>query len=275
MNTETTIAFSQKDRINWFARLQERGRNVRLLHELVAVTRPSREISDDFSNAAIDVIRKSMGMPADTDLPRLVDAIAAGSPELARTNGAIVRIGYDNFLAYARMHGSLLKLIDHIGLRPYITGLSLGNLRAVHGNPASSETESRPFATSKVHSDVWAAEPQEIMHLWLILYREENGAYMDLFAPSQRLFDENWLRPLDDYDAGSGLTEGEPLPISNAPGEVILFDGSCLHSTVFGGGGLRISFDVKILRHPASDTEGFASQYFPIDEFEAVLRGGN
>ena len=183
-----------------------------------------------------------------------------------RTDGSIIKIFYDNFLSYMKLHQTLLKILKVNNLSNNITGFSLINLRLVDKvlNP------DRPYATTKLHIDIFANEPLDIVHFWIPLSKNKIENEFELNQGPEKL-NSKWFKIYKKYDEFSfpNLSKAD---ISRSYKKGIIFDGICPHRTLVNNNlDYRISMDVKLRRIRCKDHENYASNYNDIEKFKKMI----
>ncbi len=90
--------------------------------------------------------------------------------------------------------------MEKSGLIGAITGMAWANLRLIHVDGGRSD---RPYATDKLHIDIWANEPDDIVHLWIPVLGDFENAGFELRQGPTSIDENEWLRVYDSYDAVS------------------------------------------------------------------------
>ncbi len=257
---------TQEERTQWYRELAAAASSIRLIHPLVGSVTFAAEDFRGLQHAVFHLLAEACTPRFEGDLEAFLAASDQHRLSIDTTPGSVIKISYKTYAGYTRLHHQIGQILKHLRILERITAMSLANLRVVAGEAKTPDTEKRAYATSKTHIDVWAGEPNDIVHLWIPLAGDVERTTMDLFAPPERLFTEGWLRPLDNYEAAEGLVTDPPLDLNLSIGRALLFDGSCPHRTRRMQGATRISMDVKLLRKPFDATTQFASSYLAVED---------
>ena len=107
---------------------------------------------------------------------------------------------------------------------------------------------SRPYSSSKIHSDIWTGEPPNHVGIRIPVLGDIERTTIEFFHPPVE-FEERWMRWLDDYDEAKDLASRSPqYPITLQHGAAYFIDGTVLHRTAKKGGGARVSLHVELRR---------------------------
>ena len=162
------------------------------------------------------------------------------------TPNGLVLPKHRTMCSYNRVLKDTSSIIEFLGLENTLESIHFPiNVRLRHGTPKES-TLSRPYASTKWHSDIWAGESAHnvMLHIPLFGNFRDNGV---LVASSQDGFFPNFVKHLDDYDEGKSLTENTtPRPMRMNVGEIYMLDSFLLHKSQIGDDGFRaiLSFPV-------------------------------
>jgi hypothetical protein len=149
------------------------------------------------------------------------------------------------------------------------------NIRIVSGN-ADAKGDSRPYASSKVHTDVWYGEPLRSILFNLPLLGNSSAVAMEFFEPDA--FPVELQKRLSDYTDGQPVSaNAERLPMRFDLGVLYVSDSLSLHQTVRRDAGIRLSLDWRAI--PRERVENEAGEvidprglYVPTERF---LEGGS
>jgi hypothetical protein len=166
----------------------------------------------------------------------------------------------ETYLGYNLLHRHLVPIIRTFGFEPHVRSIHLPvNVRIVHGVPAP-KIDSRPRASVKPHSDVWAGEPTNAIMIFLPVFGDLNRVGIDFFEPPEAF--ARYIRPLDNFDEGAHLLAGATqYDCRLRAGCAYFIDPYTLHRTVKQRDALRLSIDFRFLPHEwlASDV-AFATE---------------
>jgi hypothetical protein len=147
------------------------------------------------------------------------------------------------------------KIIGYLGIAGNIDSIHFPvNIRLRWGSP-DDYTLSRPYASTKWHSDIWAGESSEniMIHIPIFGDFKNNGISI---AESQDGFFPDFVRHLDDYDEGNVITENtNSRNMEMEIGKAYMLDSFLLHKTNYGNPSFRaiLSFPVVPRIKLASD----------------------
>jgi hypothetical protein len=124
---------------------------------------------------------------------------------------------------------------------------SLIRYRIVDG-AVDARRDQRPYATNKLHSDVWAGDPVDSVTLIIPVLGDPRNIGVEFFEMPRGL-EWSYMRPLADYDLGAGIEPLVPYEGLNFDvGSAYFFDSRLLHRTQRKAPGLRVSLDVRFRR---------------------------
>ncbi len=160
-----------------------------------------------------------------------------------------------NVLAYNILHRRVADLVARLGLAEHISAIQFPiNVRLGRGAP-NPAADSRPRASTKPHSDIWAGDPAGALVFMLPLLGDVQTVGVDFFEPQDLA--EEFLGPLDDYDEGADIFRASTrYDAGFRHGELIIFDPYLLHQTLRPGDGLRVSIDFRFLPARKLDSDG-------------------
>jgi hypothetical protein len=119
------------------------------------------------------------------------------------------------------------------------------NVRIVSGT-ADAKADSRPYASSKIHTDVWYGEPLCSILFNLPLLGNAGAVAMEFFEP--KAFPSEFQTSLKDYEDGRKIAESaERLPMQFDIGTLYVSDSLSLHQTVRRESGIRLSLDWRAI----------------------------
>lgn len=159
-----------------------------------------------------------------------------------------------SLLSYSLMMGCVTSLIKSLGLNGVGQLHYPINLRIVDGTPDPA-VDSRPRASTKLHSDIWAGEFPDHVMVFIPLDGDMHSNGVELYEPGEDFFPA-FVRPVADYAHGASLIDGATKydEVMEA-GSVYLLDSFLLHRTMKRKPGLRmvINFSARTERKVPSD----------------------
>ncbi len=159
----------------------------------------------------------------------------------------------NSFLLYNQIHRCVARILSYCRMDDQITAVHHPvNIRVVNGTP-NPMIDSRPRASSKWHTDVWAGELPQSIVVFLPVFgdMEENGVE---FAEPNDAFYPQYVCSLPDYDDGAGVV-GRPYDFRMRTGSIYFMDSYLLHRTQKKAAGLRLSVDFRLLPKKLLDSD--------------------
>lgn len=155
------------------------------------------------------------------------------------TPNGLVMSKKETACSYNSVLKSASKLVRYLGLDHTCEKIHFPvNIRIRWGNPSADQL-SRPYASTKWHSDIWAGESSENVMLHTPIFGDfvSNGIGI---AKNPDAFYPDFVKALEDYDEGSGLLDNlHEQDINMAIGNSYLLDSFLLHRTRHGESKLR------------------------------------
>ncbi|MDB5410641.1 MAG: hypothetical protein JWL84_5553 [Rhodospirillales bacterium] len=163
-----------------------------------------------------------------------------------RTPNGVLLPRHETFLSFNLIHQALAGIFTALDLLPHFSALQCPcNVRIVSGAPDPA-AEARPYASNKIHTDVWNAEPISAV-LFNIPVLGDTDA-VDLVFMEPREFPENLRRALDDYTLGERvIASARPYKMKFRMGAAYMSDALSLHQTIKRGPSLRLSLDFRAI----------------------------
>jgi hypothetical protein len=147
------------------------------------------------------------------------------------------------------------------------------NIRLVDGRP-NKALDSRPRGSTKLHSDIWAAEPSNSTAIFVPVLGDIKNTTVEFIEPLD--FPKDFHRPLDDFDSAQHLAEGGiHYPPLFTDCDLITVDALCLHRTIKNNGGFRLSIDFRALSKTYLDSDIYKTSprmenYIPPDRWYEI-----
>lgn len=174
-------------------------------------------------------------------LERYADEVAA-LPNI--TPNGLVLPKRQNFLAFNQVHQAVVQIFDQLGMERFVERIHAPiNVRLVSGRP-DAKIDSRPRASVKPHSDIWAGEPAAAIMLFISVLGDPLDAGVRFLEPAT--FPEALMQPLDDFNQGASiLDQCREYEARLAPDKIFLTDPFLIHQTMKSGKGQRLSIDFR------------------------------
>jgi hypothetical protein len=163
-----------------------------------------------------------------------------------RTPNGVLLPRRETFLAFNLVQQALVSALIDLGIAPRFSACQMPcNVRIASG-VRDAAAEQRPYASSKVHSDLWYGEPLAAILMNVPLLGDPASVGMDFFEVES--FPPSLMRILCDYEEGRALAEGaRRLPIEFAHGGLYVSDALALHQTIKRDQGIRLSLDFRCI----------------------------
>jgi hypothetical protein len=176
----------------------------------------------------------------------LIDALLkrrAAMPNIT-PNGLVVP-KREFVLEFNAFHKAVAAAFNDLGLEDLIEAIHIPiSLRVAEGRK-DEERDARPYATNKMHSDVWAGEPLDAVVVHLPLFGDAENIGVQ-FAEMQAEKEQEFMRVLKDYSEGSELWDHLKLyDCVMKLGNIYFADARLLHATLRRKPGLRVSIDFR------------------------------
>lgn len=188
-----------------------------------------------------------------------------------RTPNGLLLPRRETFLSFNMVQQALVAAMVDLNLPQFFEAFqSPCNIRIVSGQ-ADAALDNRPYASSKVHTDVWYGEPLRSILFNLPLLGNPRAVAMDFLEPKS--FPASLQKPLDDYEEGREVAAGaERLSMGFDLGVLYVSDSLSLHQTVRRGSGIRLSLDWRALPRErlaseANDEIRSRAVYMPTEAF--------
>lgn len=193
-----------------------------------------------------------------------------------RTPNGLLLPRRETFLSFNMVQQALAGMVEELQLCKFFESFqSPCNLRIISGT-ASPSSDNRPYASSKIHTDVWYGEPLRSILFNLPLLGNTAAAELVFFEPDT--FPTQYRIPLADYDEGRKVQErAKRLPMSFDLGALYLSDALSLHQTVCREPGIRLSLDWRGMPQEKlwNEPEGAILSRATYVETERFLKGGS
>ncbi len=145
----------------------------------------------------------------------------------------------------------------HCAISDWVQSLNMGGivdsifcpitLRIMSGK-GDPKMLSRPYATSKIHADVWAGDPGDGVNVIINLFGDSENTTVNFYNPPAD-FEAKCLKHYKDYDEGKEfVSTASPYPIKFNHGTVLFFDCIVPHQTIRKGGEARGTLQFNLRR---------------------------
>lgn len=211
---------------------------------------------------------------SDTILEDQTDLIGA-LPNV--TPNGIVLPKRETYLAYNHVHAEVVKIFEEAGLHHHVeTIFAPINVRLVNGKPAPA-VDSRPRASTKYHSDMWAGEPADAIMVFMPVLGDTENVGVHWIEPVD--FPKRFRGPLEDFNEGQAMSiNARDYYASFHNGDIMLTDPFLIHATQKKKDANRISIDFRFISKEKApedaDTPGARRDiYLTYEEWRDIGRG--
>lgn len=162
-----------------------------------------------------------------------------------RTPNGLLMPKADVTLEFTMLHKCFARIMSTLGIDGLTESWSLPiNVRIVQGQ-ASAETLNRPYAASKIHSDVWAGEPADTVVLNIPILGDIARTSLEWLELPQEL-GESHLKEFRDFSEAEPIArQSSRIEVVPKLGHIYFSDCALLHRTVRANGGCRVSIDLR------------------------------
>ncbi len=156
----------------------------------------------------------------------------------------------ENLLAFNLLQKEAIEAFSTLGIGSEIARIQFPiNIRVQNGAP-DSNIDSRPRASVKPHSDIWAGDPASGILVFLSVLGDPQKAGIDFMMP--KTFPLSFVRTLEDYNEGTEIAkDAQTIARFDARGWYFA-DPYLIHRTTKNSPGYRISLDFRFI--PAART---------------------
>lgn len=136
-----------------------------------------------------------------------------------------------NFLSYNMLFKQVVNIVTGMNISSKIDGFYFPiNVRIVNGEP-NEKIDSRPRSSTKLHSDIWAAEISSHCSIHFPIYGDFKDNGVEFFEPGKSFY-PNFVKPLDDFNDGACVRDdARQYNVILDPGHAYFLDSFLLHRT--------------------------------------------
>ena len=137
----------------------------------------------------------------------------------------------ENMFEYNIVVRNFIRIMDSLNIGERVTSWHIPlNIRVKFGQ-VNEFNLTRHHPTEHIHSDSWAGESSESVTVHIPVFGDFDNNYMQFYqAPDD--FKEEWLQPLDSYQAGHEIAQNyKKIDFKAKKGDVVLADFATLHSS--------------------------------------------
>ena len=246
-----------------------------LFHEAVIPPELLQSLQECCSNYLVESLRAANPQKLYFSSPHVLQDYRTDILRLPNmTPNGLVLPKKDNFLSYNQLHKAVGQIFKSFNIDSHVDKIHAPvNIRVINGS--LSAADSRPRASSKLHSDIWAGEFTNTVMLFLTAMGDVVNNGIEFYEPPQRFYKE-FCEPLNDYLEGACLeVESEKYNCRLQDGFAYFTDPFLLHRTIKKSPTLRLSIDFRFVPHGKCvtdkevDTERHKN-YIDLSEWEKI-----
>jgi hypothetical protein len=267
---------ARQNRVDWFHKLAQRvGITQDPRFSLLAEIPIDKNNYQEIKRATVRFILSCLGNSADFASEQAL--LEAAATRLAnRTPNGILLPKQESQREFNQLHRVVASWLRSLSVDDLIYEIFCPlTVRLVKGQRSVQE-ESRPYASTKLHADLWAGEPADFVDVHIPLMGDIERTTIEFYQPPAD-FEEKFLRILNDYDEGRELeSRSERYPTNMRLQHAYFVDAIVLHRTMKKQGTDRLTIQLE-LRRSTTDAEkrrletlcdpGRLSHYVPRDEW--------
>ena len=174
-----------------------------------------------------------------------------------KTPNGILNPKLETSTEYTKIQVSINNILENLGIYSHIKKLAIPNLRYKSiSEPKGIQT--RPYYTSKYHSDAWVGHVGDSIFLIGVLGDIDNNT-VEFNEPIN--VHDNYLSKAESFDEGNTRYESFNVLGSLTKGKLGVMDHACLHRTLVKEGSKpRLSLDIAVMvdsEYSHAYSEGF------------------
>ncbi len=179
----------------------------------------------------------------------------------------------ENILAFNALQKEAAMAFAALGLGEHIARAQFPiNIRLQNGAPDQA-VDSRPRASVKPHSDIWAGDPASGILVFLSVLGDPSKSGIDFMQPKE--FPLSYVRTLNDYNEGQPLLTDSTKIGSFSNAGWFLADPYLIHQTTKNAPGCRISLDFRFIpnKRVSSDIDEDETRkpfFIPFNRWSAI-----
>jgi hypothetical protein len=158
---------------------------------------------------------------------------------------------------FTKIQISVNNILTNLGIYPHIKTLAIPNLR-YKSSIEPKEVQTRPYYTSKYHSDAWVGHIGDSIFLIGVLGDIDNNT-VEFNEPVN--VHDNYLSKAESFDEGNTRYESFNVLGTLTKGKLGIMDHACLHRTLVKENSKpRLSLDIAVMidsEYSHSNSEGF------------------
>ncbi|MBN8547708.1 MAG: hypothetical protein J0M12_00185 [Deltaproteobacteria bacterium] len=242
---------NRNDRIAWFKSLDKKVSNYEHTTEdlMLYLTLDEKSLKA-MRAASANYLRACLGEGQNLSDDALLASINdAALPKLAnRTPNGAVLPKKEVAKEFNELHRVVGNWVESLGLDDIVAEIFCPLTLRIMSGKGDPKLAARPYATSKMHADVWAGDPGDGVNVIVSLFGDVEKTAVDFYRPPAD-FEDRFLKHLADYDEGKEYLVGcEPYKFEPQVGTVLFFDAIVPHKTARKGGEARGTLQFNLRR---------------------------
>jgi hypothetical protein len=180
----------------------------------------------------------------------------------------------DFIMPFNAMQKSVAVFFSSLGINDLVESIHIPISLRIADGAVNEARDARPYATNKMHSDVWAGEPLDAVVVHIPLFGDAENVGVE-FSEMDRGMDMQLMRVLPDYTAGTA--EAGSLNAYDAVmklGHAYFADARLLHGTLRRAPNLRISIDFRFRMRSAGLYREAAEKILAAGRMENYVTSG-
>ena len=174
-----------------------------------------------------------------------------------KTPNGILNPKLETSTEYTKIQVSINNILENLGIYSHIKKLAIPNLR-YKSTSEPKGIQTRPYYTSKYHSDAWVGHVGDSIFLIGVLGDIDNNT-VEFNEPIN--VHDNYLSKAESFDEGNTRYESFNVLGSLTKGKLGVMDHACLHRTLVKEGSKpRLSLDIAVMvdsEYSHAYSEGF------------------
>jgi hypothetical protein len=174
-----------------------------------------------------------------------------------KTPNGILNPKLETSTEYTKIQVSINNILENLGIYSHIKKLAIPNLR-YKSTSEPKGIQTRPYYTSKYHSDAWVGHVGDSIFLIGVLGDIDNNT-VEFNEPIN--VHDNYLSKAESFDEGNTRYESFNVLGSLTKGKLGVMDHACLHRTLVKEGSKpRLSLDIAVMvdsEYSHAHSEGF------------------
>lgn len=240
----------RENRIAWFQRLASAMKAFQpKVFDLVLQADVDRASFQRMRQASANYLRACLAQDAGLSDDALLESLDDIMPQLAnRTPNGVVLPKREVAREFNEFHRTVADWFKSLGMDDSVDTMFCPPTLRIMAGKGDPKMGDRPYATSKMHADVWAGDPGDGVNVVITLSGDAERTTVDFHEPPAD-FEKGWLRHLRDYGEGAEYVSNTPrYDVDPKIGSAVFFDCIVPHKTVRKDGKSRATIQFNLRR---------------------------